>query len=370
VGDLPVFEETLSQHPDDVHGYVSFFMTDTLREAFRSGMAEGASATSGIDVDGGNLAKAMGFSSFKSLSLGLRMGADNNVSDMSIGVLMPSKGGLFALLDGPGGPFDPPAFVSPDTSSVGKLTVQFTKIFEVAKEVFRGMPPEMGEQALAGMDSIEGMVGPALKTLGPDIYLVSSIERPLNPKSSKTVGMIKTGDALALNNAIVGFTGMMGMEARDFQGNPIYEEPMSKSAIGIGFGYLFVGSGAEVENAMRRASTPEGAKLATEDRFRRAIAPLGEDAGFYGWTDFAQSIDWTLWSAKNSDKITLSQLEDLDIEITDEMREEYAKEVDEIAKSLPSAEVMKRHLGDTIFVMRSTPDGFRGMLTQRKPLGE
>lgn len=370
VGASSLYQQSRTQHAADLDAFGIFILSDDLR-----GLMEDKASNIGplvaTPTQAAKVLSALGLGAFKSASLGMRLVGDANAGESSVGVLMPEKTGIVSLFSGAQTPFTPPAFVPVDAAQIVSFNIEFPRIFDVARGVVNTMPDELRQRGLGGIQGFEGQFGTALKALGPEVHVVSNIHKPFTENSKSFVVLTKTSDALAFVNAFGGFAPMLGMEARDFQGSPIYEDKKNNLSIGIGFGYVFVGSTVEVENMMRRAGHPDEAGLSGEERFTSAIAPIKQEAIVHEWVDSALTIDYAIWSMKNADKLILASVEadarENGYDLTDEDRKMMTEHLPKWFKYLPSAEAFTKHLGDTVFMFRSTPEGFQGKSVSLPP---
>ena len=134
----------------------------------------------------------------------------------------------------------------------------------VIREVAGTLGDEMRAEVDAGLQVFETQFGPAVRALGPNVFTMSTIQRPFSASSESQVFAIACRDDMAVNNAVGSFAQEIGAEARDFQGFQMYDGGFVPISIGIGGGYLFLGQTEAVENALRVASQPAGSKIGDE----------------------------------------------------------------------------------------------------------
>lgn len=369
VGDAAVFKDSLAQHPGGEAAY-AVFIFEPLIAKFRD-EAERNKEAREFAPDVLAIFGTLGLLEFKSMSLGLRVDTQDGLLDVSIGAVVPEKKGLVALFSDPAGPFEPPAFASPDAAGVTRFSFRFSGLFDLAREVVAAMPEDERTAAAAGLDQAANIAKPTLEALGPNVYVVDSYRQPLSAESEQMIFAIDVKDQVTLTNTVsflIGtFPGMI--EPRDFEGNTIYSSEGLPISAGIGFGRLFIGTTAGVENAMRLSGRADAPRLATEPAFREAVRPLGNDAIVYSYVDVEQTLRWTFWSMQNEDKIfeaTLDEME-LDAETKAEILKDYRAERPKWIDHLPPVEAFTSHIGDTVSDLRATPDGFRGRLLLLRP---
>jgi len=373
----------VAQHPRNRQAVAAVFVNDSVRELVR-GAGSGLSDVLPLPLDEMGLGidkilAALGLAPVKAISLGLKLDAEvgpDVAVEQTIGILLPDKKGLFTLLDGEGAAFDPPAWIGADVAGVGRFNLRFERIVPLLEEIVKTLPPDLQGLVSGGVQFVKGSFGSALESMGPELYLVDTLSKPFTAQSSARVVAIKVRDELTVANAVSGIAAQTGMDSRDFQGAQIYDDPDASFALGLGFGWLFVGEPAGVENAMRRASNPgeAGESLAASDRFRRAVSATS--AAGHGlvqsWTDDHQSLDYSMWSARNPLAVMRAEWEGLGLDPAevDEILEGMTIEAPEWMKDMPPADLFKRYMDSSAFSLRSTPDGFRGayiMLPPRKP---
>lgn len=338
--------------------------------------AEGELGAGGPGATFMQMLDPLGVEAIQALSLGLRLDSDQAMLEQTYAALIPTKKGLVQLLDVPAVAFEPPAFVGADVMSVTLMQFDFAGLIPLLNRVVAGLPQDQQDQMGPMLMMGTQMLGPLLANLGPQVYLVNTMERPLSATSQKMLGVIKTKDAAALGQALTANLAQVGFEARDFQGNQLWTPgaggmlPPGEIALGLGFGYLFVGPLTDVENAMRQAGAPQGPRLSADVAFTRAIKPLAPQAIAYAYQDIEQSMEWADWMARNMDKITRQQFEaqwggnppadDEERQFREQMLKEMESNSPAWMKDLPSLMLVPKHVGDMSSDLRSTPEGFVG----------
>ncbi len=364
LADTPAYADSMAQHPDEADMFAAYFIGDDMRNGFGEGL--GMAFPMGLPMDPAGISKALGIDDLQAVSIAVTLDTDDAMAEQSIGILVPNRAGLFGLITPSTEPFIPPAFVGADAASVARVNVAFDRIFPLLKDILGTMPDQMQAQLGGMLDGIEGLYAPILKTLGPDVYIAQTIERPLSVTSATTVVAVRARDQLSIANAIGGMAGQFGMEARDFQGHQLYEDPMSGQGLGIGFGYLFVGDTTDIENAMRQADNPGDNVIANEDRFIDGTEAINDDAVFATFTDLRQTIELTVWQMKNAEKMFEAQMQELGID-PELMQEDMGPMTNEWADKIPDVEVFLEYIGDTVGDIRATDDGFRGRFLMLRP---
>lgn len=361
------FARSLRQHPADPLAYAVVLFAP-LAADFRASMREGMI----VPIDPGSLAAALGVDRIESLSMGLRsVGGAGELAEMTTAALVPEKHGLVALFTDPLGGFEPPAFVGPDCASAIAFNFRFHGLLDALRAVVNALPENERAQALPAFEQGAAMLGPALAAIGPRVEYFVSYDRPLEPDSPRQVFAIQVRDQLPVSNTLALFSQQAGLESRDFEGNTIYFREGFPFAVGLGFGHVFVGQAAGVENAMRAASNPEAPRLATEPAFRNAAAAVPREAVMASYTDLRREIQWLYYTLQNIEAIQAASLEGLELtpeqkdEILAELRQQQA--VPEWTAHLPPIESLTGRLGFTVSDIRPTPDGFFGRTLLLRP---
>lgn len=336
-------------------------LTGPLADDFKRSVAESAP----VPFDPTPVFDMFGLSAVEGLGMSLRaVDTPDALSDFGLAVLAREKKGLLALLATPLGAFDPPAFVGPDVSGVMSMTFRFDGLLDTLRAGVDALPEEQRQEAAGSIEQVAGMVGPALAQLGPRLHVFSSYERPLTPDSQRNVFAIEVRDELPVSNTLLMLSNFVQMEPRDFEGHTIYSGDTVPIAAGLGFGHVFFGPEAAVENALRAAGNPDGPRLGREDQFRRATAAVPPTTVLASFSDLKQDLQWFYYTLENFDQIQAAMLEGIEIpqeqkeEILASLREDRPDWVDH----LPPLEVLTRVLGPMVYEIHDAPDGFEGSL--------
>lgn len=369
LADNRTYAAALAQHPDGSHAMVVGIASEFVRGQIKGGI-EAMLAMFAPPGAGEGLVGALGIGAVEAFGVGLRMDTEAGTAEQSIGILAPRKQGLLTLVDSRLDAFTPPAFVPADAMSVYSAAVRFDRIPEVLRSIIKALPPEMQTQA-GGMEAfIDTQLTPITNALGSELHVVQVVPRPFEPREHPPLIAIRVKDALAIANFINQYAPMMGMAARVFEGNQIFQREDDDSfALGIGFDHVFVGGAVGVENAFRLASRPDAQRLASAERFRLAAGAVAEGGAFYSYSNTAESMEHTYWQLQNAEKIYEAQIADwgLDEEMRKEFIESFREEQPGWTGKLPPLQVLMRHLGDSVTEIRPTPDGFRGRTIFLRP---
>lgn len=321
------------------------------------------------------LLDALGVTEVESTAVTVRLDADRGMVAGEMFVRVPEKRGVMSLINVPAIDFVPPAFVSANASSVNILQFDIARLLPTVTQALNTLPPEIGGELIGGIQMAQGFVGPILSQLGPEIVISQSITRPFAADSQKILTAIRVKDAQALTNAITNLQGMFGLESRDFQGNTIWAPPQGMMpagdfAIGLGFGFLFIGAGPEIENAMRAAGAGGAASLKDDARFKNAMNAIGGRGLSFSYTNMAESLDYFQWMASNYKQVMREQLrEQFGDFMTDEEIEQMMEfnPAGQIYENLPDLRILRRHLGDMVGDFRITDDGIRARSMLLRP---
>lgn len=355
-----VFKRSLAQHGGDPLAY-AIVLTGPLAQDFTRSVAEGMS----VPVDPTPILEMFGLRAVEAVSLSLRaLDAPDALAEVGVAVLAHEKTGLMALLAGPLGGFAPPAFVGPDTASVLSMTFKFDGLFDTLRAGVQAMPPDDREGAAASIEQAAAMVGPALAQLGPRVHVFSSYARPLGPESQRSVYAIEVKEDAPVRAGLDLLSKFGGLQPRDFEGQTIYSGDRLPIAAGLGFGHVFFGAPAAVENAMRAAGNPEAPRLAGEEAFRRDTAGVPGDAMLASFADLKQELQWVYYTMQNFDQIQAAALEGIDLppEQKDEILKSLREDRPDWVDHLPSLDVLTRALGSAVYEIHPTTDGFEGRL--------
>jgi len=322
---------------------------------------------------------SIGLGEVRAVGGGVRFDGESGMVEAPMAVLAPVKKGLLALVD-LSGPFEAPSFIGADAATSMVFRFNFSGLLPLVNQVIAALPAEEGEQAQAMAGMLAMTAGPLLANIGPEVYAVTQYERPFTPESQRQIFALTVKDSGAVATSLAGLQGMLGLESRDFQGNQIWSAGGGMGgapSIGLGFGRLFIGPTGAVENAMRLAGAGEGARLSGEKRYKESTRPLSTPGMMFGWSDIAKTADWYDWMTKNMEKIVKSRIASAfgPEEPADDEERQWRKEAEEDAmknipawlKSLPTGELLKKHMGDSLMEMRSTKEGFEGRTILLRP---
>jgi hypothetical protein len=358
-------------------GAMTSFMT-TLVEESKAG-TPGVDPSLANDPNPGTVMTALGLAGVKGVGTGIKFDTEGGMMEQSFSIFCPDKKGIMTLFAGADQKFTAPAFANADAASVTLLQFKFADLLGVLTEGAKSLPPEFGDTVVQNIQQAQLMAGPILTNLGPQVWLVQSYAKPLSATSSQTLVAIACKDAAQFNTSLQNLGGMLPIQSRDFQGNQIWSMAgggmipgMSDFSLGVGFGHVFIGQNAMVENAMRSAGNPDAASLNKEPRFTTAMRSAAASGLAFGWTDMKQALEFTDWTIKNPDKMVEAQMKGMFGDDPD--AEQYKKEMIEEAKKNQPAwlkdipmDVLIREAGDAVFEFHVVPEGLKGRSLWLRP---
>lgn len=373
VSESETFQRALSQVGP--HQGYAVIMGDVGREWMKKEMARDAEGGDPMAAAMTQLLGTLGLEQVQAIGSGFTFESDDAMAEISYAVLAPKKEGAVALFDAPEMPFDPPAFVGGDIASFTVMQANFPGILPLAERIVRDLPEDMKAMVEGQVMMAQQMMGPMLANLGPEMHILTKYERPLTIDSEKTVFAIKLRNQEAFTTALKGVVPMMGLEPRDFNGNQIYSPgaggmiPADAFAMGLGFGHVFMGPTASVENMMRDAGAADAPKLSEEKGFKAAQRLTSGKGIAYSYQKSAEAADWQEWTMKNFDKIIDAQVKEMfpeepadeqEREWRDQMIKEMRESTPAWMRDNPPFHLIRKHVGDNILEVRSTPEGFVG----------
>lgn len=315
--------------------------------------------------EGAAILKGLGVKGTRSVILSTLLETPEAVLQADVLVLGARGGGLLGLFQ-PIQSFTPPAFVPADAVSFGLTRYDFAQLFPAVRAIVAGLPEQLRALAEPQLTPIEGIAGPTLRTLGPEVISYSRLERPIDERSVRQVVAISSSDTAPLGSVLGSFGGAVGLTSRAFEGATIWSAPEAQGplpiavpSLGLGTGQVFVGSAQEIENAVRLSSGAQrGAAqgLATDPAFRAATAGLAPGAFAYTYSNTARSIELSIESLKITGREAQKQHQEF-LRQFELSADEYPAPNFDWVKDLPSVGTITRHIGDTIAEYRQTPDG-------------
>ncbi len=300
------------------------------------------------------------------IGYGYHMDGRTAMLEQTMTIYMPEgKGGIFALMDMETPRSDLPSFVGTDAISYTSVNFKFDGVLEFIRNVINSNPMlamQLGPQMPAIEEFINGFCNP----LGSRMHLVGTIRRPIEADSMNTVVAIECRNQEQFEEFIVESGSALGMEPRDFLGHRIYVMDqlgqgmgmaLPSISLGIGGGFLFLGTSVGVEQALRTTGQKHLAGLADDEEYQRAISALADGLQVgWGYSDYLTSLEVTRQVARKTMKESIEQMEEFDPEMAAEMKEEL-EEAGNVLDKL-DVKLLKRFLGPSSWSVRSTDRGF------------
>ncbi len=315
------------------------------------------------------------------VAMGGRLAGETAMGEQTVVVYMPDgPAGLTRLFGEVAGRGELPQFVGGDAISYSQFNYQLGGIAEALRPILAMAPMFMGG---GEMPDIEGMITQFTSSLGDEIHVVQTLERPITATSMRQVIAIRCTEPQKLEGLIAELGAGMGIEGRDFAGHRIFGmdpeiagmmmppggmggmEVPEPPVAGIGGGWFFLGPNASVESALRTLGDRGAASLSDESPYRRAVATLS-DSGVVAWgyADMISGIEAQM-------KIVEQQMAEMQ-EMMNAMGEMEGEgngdlvEMDIEEMMGPAgmfmkafdADLLRKHLGPTAWEIRAVDDGF------------
>lgn len=319
-----------------------------------------------------SLLDAAGLTEVRSLGASASFDADNAAIETTIAVMVPERKGLMTLVPAAPAEFEPPAFVTADAVSFQMVQADFQNLLPAIQNIVGSLPADMQQNVGMPLMMAQGVLGPMLNNLGPEVYIVQTIDKPYAADSSQTLVGISAKDSQGIAQAVTMVAGQIGVAARDFEGFQIWDvsgSPMlgqmagpgvPEISIGLSGEHMFVGQTSGVEDALRSINADAPA-LVDEQRFRSAIASIPGEGLAFSWTDTAAGLDYARWMIENLPEIQRQQMIEMfgdDPEMLEMIEEDLADTgMPEFLESLPSFDVITDSIGDMVTHTYITPQG-------------
>ena len=341
----------LGQHPEGVEGY-AYVRPDVLFKAFMDDIG----APGGPDPEA--ILGVLGLSDIRAVGASFRIDTDGALFETVFSILVPEKRGLVALFDHERDGYEPPAFAGPDTAEMHSVMFDFKGLLPLAHRVIAVFPEDQRGMAEMGLQQAEAMIAPLLNVMGPGVHLASRYATPFGPDSRSMLFGVELGDELAASNILTMMGPQFGITAREFEGAQVFDAEGDAFSIGIGAGHAFFGPPESVEDALRAAGDPSGPRLASEPSFLRAAGHITGRGMFQGYADSGRALRYSLWALGHREELSRAALSGLEDALIDEIIAEQFGDEPGFLEKLPDADVILKYIGDQVWEMRSTDDGF------------
>lgn len=346
----------------DQHAFAVVFVSPLLDMLKEAAADDPYSPMGALDVP----LALLGVDKVRSAAMSMRLDTPEGAAQSVVAFRVPEKTGLLALLNAEPGPFAPPAFVSPDVASVYSMRLDFASLVPTLRNTIRNLPEELRAEAEPFAEQMLTTVGAITGGLASELHMVSRISQPYSATSQSTLVALAVKDPEPVIQTLSGIAqGFLGFTPRDYLGHQIWESelPMGGGmSFSVGAGWLFVGSTAAVEDALRESSNPNRPKLADDAAFQAATRAVAAPAIMHSWTRLRPTLEFAAWTAANYDKILIEQVRGFGLDPEEE--KEY---IEMMRESMPAdaqtpvpVDAILQHLGDTIGDLRATPEGFVG----------
>jgi len=288
-------------------------------------------------------AGTLGLDGVEAIGLSADVAPDGALSASRLGILLDGpKKGIFALLDS-ATPVNPaPGFVGSSGGSYMRYNFEFNGMMGLVNALVRTVPPEVAP----GLEDGLMQVGPDLETafasLGPDLHLA--------PGGGAMVAAIRCTDVNSLSGVLNNYAPQAGMTPREFVGHTIFSSPDVPVALGVGAGHLFIGTEQGVEDALRAAGADNAGALASDESFRHALASIAPgDVVAWGYTEPGAMLTGA------------AMMQGLGGQFGMELP------VEDVEAQIPDAEEIAKHIGPSVWDLRSVDTGFVMTFRTLKP---
>mgnify|MGYP001807809805 CR=1 FL=1 len=299
----------------------------------------------------------------KSVGWSMSMEHGSAMMEGQMAAYMPDgKSGLMSLMGKNAPRGDLPGFVSSNTISVSEMSIDFAGIMPMVQKIIRSSPM-LAMQAQDMMTEWEPRLTKLFGSMGTRVYNVTSATKPYSLDTINSTYALECKDAQSFETALAEIAPMAGMQPRDFVGNRIYSmggmmQGGGGFSIGIGGGWVFMGSDQAVEQGLRSAGNADAGSLSTNANFRTAIAVLPGDS-FCAWsyTELVEYVEVMSVEIRESQKMMLDQIRQFDPEGADEMAREMAE--DDPMQQM-DMELLREYFGAVVSDFKSVDNGFVG----------
>ncbi len=315
----------------------------------------------------------LGVTEIRAVTASVRFDTEDAGMEQTLNILAPRKTGLLALFDTPAARAEAPAFAAADASALTVFQMDLAGILPLVNRVIAALPQEAREEMGPMIGMMAQTLAPLLGAVGPEITTVSTYQRPFSAESEQTLLAVRARDAQALAQALGQLAPMFGLESREFQGNQIWSSgggglPIEPPALGMGFGQCFIGPQPVVENAMRQAGEAGTPRLSADPKFKAAIGSIKAPVLGFQYSNTQAWAEYMDWYLRNFDKVMAAQIDELfagaedeegmDAEDRRDMADRMKESAPSWVKDPPPLTLMSKHIGDTVWELRSTDSGY------------
>lgn len=295
------------------------------------------------------------FGDIRAYSFGFSFDEGEKQARQSVGILVPGeKLGLVALLRDtrPGG--DVPPSAGPDTVGFGRINVKFSGILPLAERIVKGLPPMFAEEAEMQLAQLKPMLEKAFNDLGPELYVVTTLEEPLTEESQRASVLIRNADPTGVRPMLDMFAPSMGLVPQDFVGQTIYGDEFADLAIGLGGGWVVIGGQDAVEGTLRATGQKDLPSIKEAAEFRRGVAVIPDTPLVgWGWTDMVASWKMMRFQNEMTAKILAEFAEMEGIKLGTDDEDPIAEFVTDL-----TPEELAKYVGPTVWWLAAEESGF------------
>jgi len=301
------------------------------------------------------------FGDIRAYGFGLGLDGRDGMANLSIGMHIPGdKVGLMSLITAGKPKGDIPSFVGSDTIGFARMNVRFARIMPLVRDIVKGLPPMFAEQIDMSLQQFGPMLDQAFAEMGPEIYVASSRVEPINEDSQRMSVTIRAAKLESVKPMFDMLAPAMGLAPQDFLGNTVFADEFSPEvAVGVGGGWVALGSLESVEGVLRSVGQKGESALAEEKFFRRGLAALPEGE-LVGWGYNNMAATWR--SSQFSLKSQIAMLKEFGAEMGDDEGPmgESMKSLQTLAELSEkiTPELIGTHVGPSVWSFRGTTDGF------------
>lgn len=333
-----------------------------------------------------DLLAASGLTSVQGFGVGMNLDADGAVVETKFAVATPELDGVLGLIPAEGKPFTAPNFVSADAAGLSMGQFEFGGLLGVIREAMMELPEQVRQQGMMQIGMAEGMVGPLLNNIGPEVYLVQQITRPYSANSQQQLVAMTAQSEDGIRTFIQQMQGMFPLESREFAGGTIWTMPQNMGGgmggmgmpglenigIGLGAGHLFIGQTGGIETALRTASDANAPRLADDERFQAGLREIEGSGLSFSWSDMEESMEYTQWMLDNFEEIQREQLRQMGMteEEIDQQMEwmgDTGPGMGMLPDNLPDLTILNKYIGDSVGWFEVTDGGIVGTFKTLRP---
>jgi hypothetical protein len=286
------------------------------------------------------------------------------------------RDGLLGLIGEGGSNGDVPSFVGSSTISFGSVEFEFDKVSDWLSD-FIGSQPMLQMQAGPQMDAALGMIKMATDPLGERTAVVTTLRQPIAADSLSYLLAVECDDQPAFEAFLNLMAPGLGTEPRDFLGFRVFSFDLGGGmmpglptppgvdmtmSLAVAGNWVFLGNTPAIEDALRIIANPDEASRSHGPDEAVGLLPSGNAAG-WGYGDFMETLAAQVEINQMQMTQMLSEMEEFDPEMADEMREEFGNQFN----ALPIDALMKI-FGPTSWTLQSDDNGFtsQGFILRRK----